>query len=418
MFYHIFELSLVKSGTNNYLKWRDYVGPGSVPNNPFGYAYFVPAYGAGYSYVVTGKNLLYSFNSTGGLLWTFTSGKSVNSYYYTFRSSPVVGNDGTIYLTANSASNFYSNMATVYAVNSAGKTKWQYNVGTNAFYNPFGSFGGDFVLASPAVASDGTVYVGVVHAPTSYSDLRINASLHSINSLGARKWTVTPCLRTDLYPIDLSPVIGPDGTVYVAPHCLSAISSSGKIKWNYSNGNKFLPLVTVAPSDVSVVYVSQEDGQIFALRAADGTVKWTVNTGSQINSSPVVHQDGTLFVGSAVNNLLLAYSPTGALKWIFKTDSPIHAPLTLDLSGLVYLSSDNGTIYALTSAGLQRWAYATGDSTGIGLAVTADGGTVFAQSGSLAFFGEYGDYYLYCIRPPTGIATSLRLGQGTLGRLV
>ena len=55
------------------------------------------------------------------------------------RSSPAIGSDGTIYVGAND--NY------LYAINPDGSRKWRFKTG-------------DFVTSSPAIGSDGTIYVG------------------------------------------------------------------------------------------------------------------------------------------------------------------------------------------------------------------------------------------------------------------
>ena len=57
---------------------------------------------------------------------------------------------------------------------------------------------GGIIFSSPAVANDGTIYVGSQ-----------NNKLNAINSDGSLKWQFT---AGDF--IDSSPAIGPDGTVY------------------------------------------------------------------------------------------------------------------------------------------------------------------------------------------------------------
>jgi len=90
----------------------------------------------------------------------------------------------------------------LYAINPDGTKKWEFSTGGN-------------VLSSPAISSDGTIYVG------SEDD-----KLYAINPDGLKKWEfVTEC---DVYS---SPAISSDGTIYVGStrDKLYAINGSGSL---------------------------------------------------------------------------------------------------------------------------------------------------------------------------------------------
>ena len=93
-------------------------------------------------------------------------------------SSPAIGSDGTIYVGSSDNN--------LYAINPDGSKKWAFKTG------------GD-VYSSPAIGSDGTIYVG------SRDDY-----LYAINPDGSRKWR----FKTGSYVFS-SPAIGSDGTIYV-----------------------------------------------------------------------------------------------------------------------------------------------------------------------------------------------------------
>jgi len=74
---------------------------------------------------------------------------------------------------------------------------------------------GNFVISSPAIGADGTIYVG------SYDNY-----LYAINPNGAFKWSY----QTGGY-VDSSPAIGADGTIYVGSldYYLYAIQGLGSL---------------------------------------------------------------------------------------------------------------------------------------------------------------------------------------------
>ncbi|MCK4445154.1 MAG: PQQ-like beta-propeller repeat protein, partial [Thermoplasmata archaeon] len=146
-----------------------------------------------------------------------------------------------------------------------GKLRWSFTTG-------------DCVLSSPAIGSDGTVYVG-----------SWDAKLYAINPDGIEKWS----FPTGGDYMHSSPAIGSDGTVYVGSweDRLHAINPDGIEKWNFTTGGR----VDSSPAIGSdgTVYVGSHDYQLYAINP-DGTEKWSFPTGDRIHSSPAIGSDGTV----------------------------------------------------------------------------------------------------------------------------
>ena len=106
------------------------------------------------------------------------------------------------------------------------------------------------------------------------------------------KWTVA----TD-YDVDSSPAIAADGTVYVGSqdYKLYAITPAGQVKWTVTTGAQVFSSPAIAAD--GTVYVGSNDGKLYAITAA-GQVKWTVTTDGYVQSSPAIAADGTVYVGS------------------------------------------------------------------------------------------------------------------------
>ncbi|MGO9061880.1 MAG: PQQ-binding-like beta-propeller repeat protein [Candidatus Binataceae bacterium] len=71
-------------------------------------------------------------------------------HYGSVASSPAVGADGTIYVESND-NNLYA--IYLYAISPDGNQKWKFTTGDFLPYSYF-------LLSSPAVGADGTIYVG------------------------------------------------------------------------------------------------------------------------------------------------------------------------------------------------------------------------------------------------------------------
>ena len=121
---------------------------------------------------------------------------------------------------------------------------------------------GDDVTSSPAIGSDGTIYVG------SYDN-----NLYAINPDGSKKWA----FRTgdDVYS---SPVIGSDGTIYVGSddHNLYAINPDGSKKWNFKT--RFEVSSSPAIGSDGTIYVGSEDNYLYAIEETYKDIKIITDT--------------------------------------------------------------------------------------------------------------------------------------------
>ena len=70
---------------------------------------------------------------------------------------------------------------------------------------------------------------------------------------------------------------------------------------------------------------------------------------SEVDSTPAVGKDGTVYFGSSDNNLY-AVTPAGKLKWSFPTKGGITNSPVLGPDGIVYVGSRDGNLYKVTSA--------------------------------------------------------------------
>ena len=118
---------------------------------------------------------------------------------------------------------------------------------------PIWEFGtGDQVLSSPAIGSDGTVYVGSG-----------DKKLYAINGkTGVKLWEFET--GDEVYS---SPAIGSDGTVYVgsADKKLYAINSkSGAKLWEFETGDMAWSSPTIGPD--GTIYIGSYDKKIYAIK--------------------------------------------------------------------------------------------------------------------------------------------------------
>jgi hypothetical protein len=140
---------------------------------------------------------------------------------------------------------------------------------------------GGRVVSSPALGSDGTIYVG-----------SNDGHLYAIKPAGGLKWKFLT-----KGAVHSRPTVGPDGTVYVGSfdHNVYAIREDGSLKWSFSTQGR----VTGSPALGSdgIIYVSSWDHHIYAL-GPEGSLKWKFPTRGEVFSSPAIAHDGTIYVGS------------------------------------------------------------------------------------------------------------------------
>ena len=261
-------------------------------------------------------------------------------------SSPAIGSDGTIYV----GSSDYC----LYAINPDGTQKWKFKTTWN-------------VKSSPAIGSDGTIYVGS-------SDY----CLYAINPDGTEKWK----FRTGSYVMS-SPAVGSDETIYVGSgdDHLYAVNPDGTEKWKFKIGGDVRSSPAIG-SD-GTIYVGSYR-YLYALNP-DGTQKWKFSTGG--NSSPAVGSDGTIYVGGS--RALYAINPDGTLKWKFQTGGRVDSSPAIGSDGTIYVGSNDDRLYALNPDGTEKWKFKTGYNVSSSPAIGSDG----------AIYVGSDDNYLYVLNP-------------------
>jgi len=287
---------------------------------------------------------------------------TVNGEVY---SSPAIGSDGTIYVGSEDGN--------LYAFGASGAKKWSFQ--TNGI-----------VESTPAIGTDGTIYFS--------SD---DGNVYALTSAGTQVWAYS----MGSSQAASSPTIGSDGTIYAGSlntggtsgNSLYALTSAGKLKWSFPTGGI---LSSPALGSDGTIYVGSVDGKVYAVNP-DGSSKWEAKTAAPFSySSPAVAADGTIYIGGAytlksgeAQTALLAFNPDGSAKWACATGDVTESGPAIGPDGVVYIGSMDFNVYAVSPSGTLKWSFATQGSIDSAPAVGADG-TVFV--GSM-------DNYLYALNP-------------------
>lgn len=245
--------------------------------------------------------------------------------------SPAIAADGTIYV--GSLNGYF------YALQRDGILKWRLRIGTKLLYNYF---------SSPAIAKDGTIYVGT------------DDGLCAIIPGGTIRWKY----HTKDGMSQSSPVIGPNGIIYVGAgdHNLYAIRSDGSLQWKY-------PIQGVVHSSPSLgvdgtIYVGSSDRHLYAIRP-DGMLRWKYQVDSEIGD-PSIAEDGTIYFNTEGN--FYAVQMDGSLRW--KRGDMARSSVAED--GTIYAVSPGGVFHAMRPNGRDKWTLDIGDQGG-GSAIGVDG---------------------------------------------
>jgi len=149
--------------------------------------------------------------------------------------------------------------------------------------------------------------------------------------------------------VESSPAIGSDGTIYVGSwdNKLYAINPDGTKKWEFLTGGYVNPSPTIG-SD-GTIYIGSNDDKLYAINP-DGTKKWEFLIGRDVNSSPAIGSDGTIYIGS-YDNKLYAINSDGTKKWEFSTDGNVNSSPAIGSDGTIYVGSDDKKLYAIYGSG-------------------------------------------------------------------
>lgn len=268
------------------------------------------------------------------------------------------------------------------------------------------------IQSSAAIAPDGTIYIGNFPGNLfALADPGVGETLRVL-------WHFHPPAASSFHA---TPALGPDGAVYIGfstggatPeakgtfYALKAPSSGtdGEVVWSLDLGPGRQTSSPTLAND-GTIYAVSGAGKLFAI-AADGTVKWTVDTGPSLKAAPALAADGTVYLASMNGKLYAVAPPTaagsreGSVRWTFDFGehlgptplvtapaplpgangigsgaSPMVAP-----DGMIYLGANNSNFYAIAPDGALKWLYEA-EREVAGIWSTA----VLSNDGATLYFG-------------------------------
>jgi outer membrane protein assembly factor BamB len=200
---------------------------------------------------------------------------------------------------------------------------------------------GDRIYASPLIAPSGTIYVGT--------------DADRFLALGPTG-TLQVALATD-GDADTAPALAPDGSLrFAAGRTLYAVESDLTVRWRLEFGGKVFSSPAVL-ADGSTIVGCQDDG-VYAVDPA-GAVRWRFAAGDDVDAPPVVDEAGTVYIGSDDGHLYALAASDGSLRWLRALGGYVRAAAALGLDGSVVVGTygPRPRIVALDRAsGAERWS--------------------------------------------------------------
>ncbi|OUO84333.1 PQQ-binding-like beta-propeller repeat protein [Bacteroides sp. An269] len=316
------------------------------------------------------------------LIWEYTTTTGFQD------ASLAVDNQGNIIFgcDANNSRGDYN----IAVLNNNGEEQWTYKAG-------------DVVRSTPAVADDGTFYIG------SYDD-----NLYAFKSESS---TILGTYDTNDNVKYTSPAVDMDGTVYYGGDnqklcALSAVSMSEL--WSADCGGDIQSPVVIGDD---AVYVCNNSGKMLAFAKADGSKLWEIEYGASCTAAPALGEDGTIYMcgNTSDGGIVMAVNAAdGIVKWQSPSVSKYdNSGIALDLSGRLYVGDSDGVMTCYSqSNGDMVWTFRSQGRIRCTPAITDNGNICFGDgAGYFYILNEEGKQVYKEVKLGNEICSSPAIGS-------
>lgn len=161
--------------------------------------------------------------------------------------------------------------------------------------------------STPAVGADGTLYWG------------FDTSFAALTPSGDVKWELAGLTKNRIF--GSSPVIAPDGNIYVSHDGLWSFTSEGEFRWVRPDG--WVSHSSPATSSNGTVYVGGSNLRAFS---PDGQILWSRPSDNDVD--PVVSSSGAIYTVAHtevfnpyhLETHIYSYRPDGTINWDFQLE--------------------------------------------------------------------------------------------------
>jgi outer membrane protein assembly factor BamB len=299
------------------------------------------------------------------LLWQQDIGGNLSSSTY-FGSSPVLGSDGTVYITGNDK--------LLHAYWPDGSLRWEVE-----YYNP--------AITTPALDQDGNIYIGLLDGIICYYPD------------GGFRWNY-PTTQ----PVSAAVLVTAEQVVFgCRDGLLRALTRDGELLWQFDTGN----IVETAPSQSPAgrILCTNGSGTLFQLDDK-GHVEWEYREAAAPAGSAAVGMDGSVYFIDG-HDMLHAVSSSGQTRWTFELEGqgreriPVIGP-----DGSIYAGGTDGELHRINPEGISLRTYIV-DGTVVSPVALDGAGNIFCgtlQGRMLAL--DSNGAYLWNLPTDRGIISS------------
>ncbi|MBI5187373.1 MAG: PQQ-like beta-propeller repeat protein [Nitrospinae bacterium] len=343
-------------------------------------------------------NYFFKLDSALAKVWEYSLGSKE------VRGSAALDSGGNVYFVVEEGRQLgdtSNSKLYLYSLDSKGNIRWTHLI-LSSNVQQIGA-------ASPAIASDDTIYVGV-------------DKLYALTTDGTEKWTNSA--TSGIYN---APIIDKNGNIYFIGNAAAvSVDSSGNTRWTYAGSGDESLASPAFSADGSKIYAAIND-TIYCLNAADGAKVWQFTpTGmaGHFRATPAVDNEDNVYIGTKSNNDSVFYavkSDGSGLLWQNAIGRDLYSSPALGDNGILYVGSEGAKLHALDmKTGVEVWSYQYpnyADSTWSSVALSNDG-TLYI--GNMAACNEgctqtEGGYVFAIATDSTGLlqnAGSARFHQG------
>ena len=184
-------------------------------------------------------------------------------------------------------------------------------------------------------------------------------------SSGSQLWQVN--LPAQVFS---TPAVAADGTVYIGckDKYLYAVKD-GSVVWSVETGGEVLGWPVLGAD--GTVYAGSNDGRMYAV-GQDGTTQWDADVQGQLWGAPLIGDDGNLYVISTSKFVTKIDIATGGILWTTKTEGLTYGGPVQDAAGTIYVGTSGGKVFALDpETGDISWSLAVSEASINGAPVIA-----------------------------------------------
>ena len=270
---------------------------------------------------------------TGEVIWQVSLGNG------SVGTSPVIGEDGTIYVTA------LDNEFSLFAVSQDGNIKWKFHPGRH-------------IESGPMISKDGTIYLG---AGWQLGGPLESGAFYALNPDGTIKWEY----ELNSFTLDYGDAIGLDGTIYftASDGYLYALNPDGTLQLKTRGIQGFASTlansIAFSPDGLTLYATGFWLKTLHAVNARDGSVIWSLvvmrDAFRNMGTAPTLDSYGNLYYqgyDSDAKPFLFCINPDGSAKW--KSSIPAaggQSDMVIDQFGNIYF----GNLYKFDPSGKLVW---------------------------------------------------------------